>query len=476
MQIVADLHLHSRYSRAVSQDMVLPTMARMAALKGINLLTASDWTHPLWFKEIQMQLDEVENGIYALKSQIANSKRQTNPKNQNSNNNTITKFLLSTEIASIFKQGGKLRRIHNLVFAPNFSVAEKISNALRKRGCNLSSDGRPIIGLSSRELLELILGIDERAFLIPCHVWTPHFGMYGSASGFDSIIESFGDMGKYIYGIETGLSSDPDMNWQIPELATRSILSFSDAHSPLKMGREATIFVSKNGISNDPARSEARHGRQFPISNFSFGDIRLAIMRRSPKLRVGYTVEFYPEEGKYHFSGHRNCSISYGPEDIEKNGNICPKCKRKLTEGVLVRVQQLAGDSFNLNALEKKNNYKLKWFTDPAGKHPPYVKMVPLLEVIAEAMGSSVASIKVKEMYYKICQNVAPELDILLKTQIEKIRKSVGDRIAEGVEKVREGNIFIEPGYDNLYGVVKIWHEREVEKIEVNEEEQMVLI
>lgn len=437
--------------------MTLPTMARMAGLKGIDLLTASDWTHPLWFKEIQMQLDEIGEGIYALKSQINSNNQASDSK--------ITKFLLSTEIASIYKQGGKLRRIHNLVFAPNFEIADAINKALLKRGCNLGSDGRPIIGLTSKELLELISSIDERNMLIPCHVWTPHFGMYGSASGFDSIIESFGELSEYIYGIETGLSSDPDMNWQIGELQSRSILSFSDAHSPLKMGREATVFVSKD--------------RELGIKNYelSYEDVRMAIMRNSPKLKIGYTVEFYPEEGKYHFSGHRNCNISMDPSQIEKNGNICPLCKRKFTEGVLFRVQQIAGEGFDLNAREKKNNYNLKWYTDPRAKHPPYVKLVPLLEIIAESMGSSVASMKVKEMYYKICQNLANEMDILLKTPIDVIRKFAGDKLAEGIEKVREGNIFIEPGYDNLYGVVKIWHiDTEKEKTVKDDEEQMALL
>jgi uncharacterized protein (TIGR00375 family) len=452
MQIVADLHLHSRYSRAVSQDMILPTMARMAQLKGIDLLTASDWTHPLWFKEIQMQLEEVGEGVYGLKQRAKGLEQRGE-----------VRFILTTEIASIFKQHGKLRRIHNLVFAPNFSVANEISNALRKRGCNLSSDGRPIIGLSSKELLELILSIDERSFLIPCHVWTPHFGMYGSASGFDAIEESFGELGEYIYGIETGLSSDPDMNWQIPELATRSILSFSDAHSPLKMGREATIFVSKNG--------------ELGMKNYElrYEDIRLAIQRRSPKLRVGYTVEFYPEEGKYHFSGHRNCGVRFGPDEIKEKGNICPKCQRRLTEGVLYRVQSLAGESFQLNANEKLNEYKLKWFTDPRGSHPPYVKLVPLLEIVAESMESTVGSMKVKEMYYRMCQNLASEMDILLKTPLDEVRSFAGERVAEGVQKVREGSIFIDPGYDNVYGVVKIWHDESTGSAPT-EEEQMALL
>ncbi|MBI2034249.1 MAG: hypothetical protein HYT11_00780, partial [Candidatus Levybacteria bacterium] len=223
--------------------MTLPVMGQYAQQKGIDILSACDWTHPLWFKEMRQQLEEMGEGIYSLKSQVLSTKSQVDKEKK-------TLFILSTEISSIYSQGGKLRRIHNLVFAPNFETAEKISKELVRRGCNLHSDGRPIIGLSSKNLLELILSIDERCLLIPCHVWTPHFGIYGSASGFDSLDEAFGDLAKNIYGIETGLSSDPEMNWQIGELINRSILSFSDAHSPAKMGREATVFVSKDGMSN----------------------------------------------------------------------------------------------------------------------------------------------------------------------------------------------------------------------------------
>src|SRR3989344_8570343 len=220
MEVVADLHLHSKYSRAVSQNMILPTMANYALQKGLDLLSASDWTHPLWLKEIQLQLEESSEGLYRLKNVDDNRKK--------------IQFILSVEIASIYKQGEKLRRIHNLVFVPNFAVAEKVNKELIRRGCNLNADGRPIIGISSKDLLSLLLAVDERILLIPAHIWTPHFGIYGSASGVDSLEEAFGDMAKYIYGIETGLSSDPDMNWQVDELNSRSILSFSDAHSPAK--------------------------------------------------------------------------------------------------------------------------------------------------------------------------------------------------------------------------------------------------
>ncbi len=432
MEYVADLHLHSKYSRAVSQNMILPIMAKWAKKKGLGIISSSDWTHPLWLREMKAELEEASEGLYKLKGESSSL------------------FLLSTEIASIYTEAGKLRRIHNLLFSPNIETAEKINKKLLERGCNLSSDGRPIIGLSSRNLLELVLAIDERIMLIPCHIWTPHFGIYGSASGFDSLNQAFGDLDKYIYGIETGLSSDPAMNWQIEELDNRSILSFSDAHSPAKMGREATVFVRKNGISNN----------QFPISNkeITYEDIRQAIMRKSKDWKVGYTIEFYPEEGKYHFSGHRNCKIVRGPDDTKTDGNICPVCKRRLTEGVLYRVGQLAKRSLNDVSQEKISKSGIKWHIDKSKNHPPYVKLVPFLEVIAEAMESTTASIKVKTKFDELCVQLGTEIEILLRIPIEKISQAGGAKIAEGVTKVRNGNIAIDPGYDGEYGKVKIWN------------------
>jgi len=470
MHVVADLHLHSKYSRAVSQNMTLPVMAEYAKKKGLDLLTASDWTHPLWFKEIQHLLQESEEGIYQLKSEYRNPKFETNPNNQKE-----VKFLLSTEISCIYKQGDKLRRIHNLVFVPNFGIAEKVTKELLKRGANLSADGRPIIGLSSKALLELILEADERSMLIPCHAWTPHFGIYGSASGFDSLKEAFEDLAGHIYAVETGLSSDPEMNWHIPELRTRSILSFSDAHSPAKMGREATVFLPKNGISRPKADQPLAENDKFQISNLKYDDIRLAIMKKSPKIRVGYTIEFYPEEGKYHFSGHRGCKVSLGPEEIAKNGTTCPVCKRRLTEGVMLRVQTLAGEEYHSRTVEKQNAYGLKWLTDKERKYPSYVKLVPLLEIVAEAMASTVTSQKVKDMYDSLCRQFTSELEVLLKVPTEDIRKFAGSRIAEGITKVRAGNIEIIPGYDGEYGGVKIWKDGEDPEKDT-EEQQMSLL
>jgi uncharacterized protein (TIGR00375 family) len=357
-------------------------------------------------------------------------------------NSFKTRFILSTEIASIYKQGDKLRRIHSLVFAPNLEVVEKIRQELTKRGANLMADGRPIIGLSVHDLLDLVLNVDERNFLIPCHVWTPHFGIYGSASGFNSLEEAFSDLSKYIYGIETGLSSDPEMNWQIKELENRSILSFSDAHSAPKMGREATVFTSKD-----------------ESGDIGYEEIKLAIMRKNPRWRVGYTIEFYPEEGKYHFSGHRNCKVVFGPEEIRTNGNICPVCHRKLTEGVLFRVEQLGDHSLIGNTQVKVSPSGIKWYTDKRKKHPPYVKLVPLIEIIAESLGSPVTNEKVILKFDEMCQKFGSELEALLKVPIEELSVKEGEKIAEGIGKVRNGDIVVNPGFDGEYGKVKIWQE-----------------
>ena len=457
MQFVSDLHLHSKYSRAVSQQMVLPEMAKWAVKKGINLLTASDFTHPLWLRTIKGELEESGEGVYKIKNNKSNLKNDV-------------RFILSTEIASIYKQGDKLRRIHNLLFAPDLEVVEKISQELRQRGANLNADGRPIIGLSSRNLLELALNIDKRIILIPCHAWTPHFGIYGSASGFDSIKESFEDLSSYIYGIETGISSDPWMNWQIPELENRSILSFSDAHSAPKMGREVTVFeIDKT------------------LDTLTYSDIGKAIVsqmkmkdekwKMKNDAKIVYTVEFYPEEGKYHYTGHRNCKVIKSPQQIKEDGNICPVCNRRLTEGVMYRVQQLAKNSeFRVYNSELDKN-GVSWIKDPKNNHPPFVKLVPLNEILAESMEATVLSDKVKVKFDEMCSDFGSELNILLKAPIAEIEKKFGEKIAEGVAKVRRADISIDPGYDGEYGRVKIWSEEAIakEEVKVSDESQLGL-
>lgn len=466
MQYVSDLHLHSKYSRAVSRDMILPTMARWGKKKGIGILSTGDWTHPLWFREIRSQLEEESEGLFKLKSQNSNAEQEP-------------LFLLSTEVASIYKQGEKLRRIHNLVFAPNFGTAEKINKELVGRGCNLHADGRPIIGISSKNLLEILLSIDKKILLIPCHVWTPHFGIYGSASGFESLEEAFEELTRYVYGIETGLSSDPEMNWQMKELVDRSILSFSDAHSPAKIGREATVFELEEPTYENIRKAIMRHSKMVEDRRLKVGvedrglrverDIYLqastiknpsSTFHHLPSNRIIYTIEFYPEEGKYHFSGHRNCQVVRGPDETRKDGATCPVCRRSLTEGVLYRVQQLGGKSLTEVSENKISSNGIKWFIDKAKRHPPFVKLVPLLEIIAEGLGSTVTSPKAKEMFDNLCREFGSEVNALLKTPIEEIEKIAEAKIVEGISRVRKGDIVIDPGYDGEYGKVKIWNEK----------------
>jgi uncharacterized protein (TIGR00375 family) len=439
VEYVADLHLHSKYSRAVSPSMTLENMAFWASKKGLDILSTGDWTHPLWIREIKQRLEEAEQGLFKLK-----------------NDNSKMRFLLSTEISSIYTQKGKAHRIHNLVFSPNIEVCEKINAELRKRGCNLNSDGRPIIGLSSEALCELVFSISDKAMIIPCHIWTPWFSLYGSNSGYDFIKDCFGEFTNQIYGVETGLSSDPYMNWQIKELDNRSILSFSDAHSLPKMGREATVFVPKN-----------------EVSKINYDDIRFAIMQdKKAKLKIGYTIEFYPEEGKYHYNGHRNCNYVQTPDKTRIEGTICPVCKRQLTVGVMHRVEDLAKQGFK-KEISKLNPNGVKWIIDPNKIHPPFVKLVPLNEIIAEAISSSVSSQKVKDLFDKLCLTFGSELNVLLKVPKADIAKVSDGKIAEGVEKVRRGDIVILPGFDGQYGIVKIWQEKELSQKENNISSQL---
>ncbi len=799
MEFVCDFHLHSKYSRAVSQAMVLPQIEKWAVKKGIDVLSAADFTHPLWFRELSSQLEEDGGGIYKLK-----------------NSDSKVRFILSTEISSIYSQNGKVRRIHNLVFVPSLETAQKLSTELIKRGCNLSADGRPIIGLSSRNLLDLLLSIDQNSFLIPCHAWTPWFSLYGSNSGFDSIDECFQDLSKYIYGIETGLScydtetevltengwkkffqvtqrdkictlnpnteeieyqkpqkiyrlkyqgkmyrlktkrvdllvtpnhnllyapadfhtrrpyrlkeardlfgkskilrkdgvwkgetlhyftlpevkmrhgsrfysglrnkaakkfsikpwlkffgfwmaegwttegenghyavcvsnqnyklmtdmryilesfgytvfwdkkitntirvrdyqlfhylrqfgkaadkhipaevkglskellgifvkyyikgdghvygrngnglsattisirlrddlqeialklgisayyklhqkagtlfrspahdykkeykqsadswniyfirrnrhaiipsvmkkykrkeewvdydgmvycvsvpnrvvyirrngiplwcgnSDPEMNWRIKELDNRSILSFSDAHSGVKIAREATVFE---------------------LPALSFQSIKDAI-RRENNSKVSYTIEFYPEEGKYHYTGHRNCGVLQSPTETKLKGSVCPVCKRQLTIGVMHRVEQLADRPTNIQNRIDENG--VTWVEDPTGLHPKYIKLVPLVEILAESLSVMPGSLKVLNIFDEMVLKFSSELNILLKTPLPGIEKSFGEKIAEGIQKVRSQNIVISPGFDGEFGKVKIWGEANKKQEEVKTQDSQL--
>ncbi|OGK18175.1 hypothetical protein A2866_04770 [Candidatus Roizmanbacteria bacterium RIFCSPHIGHO2_01_FULL_39_8] len=446
MQIIADLQLHSRYSRAVSQKMDLREIATWSAKKGISLVATGDWTHPLWIREIKSNLEETSDGIFKLKNSPVGS-----------TGSAQARFLLSTEISSIYSQGGKLRRVHNLIFSPSIETSDKIIKELQRRGANLLADGRPIVGISSVNLLKMVLEIDEDVLFIPAHIWTPWFSLFGSKSGFDSIEECFGDLSRYIYAIETGLSSDPLMNWQIKELDTRSILSFSDAHSGPKLGREATVFTCN---------------MKHVTCNFTYSDISDAIKQKpNSHLKIGYTIEFFPEEGKYHWSGHRNCNIRFSPVEVKDKGTLCPVCKQPLTIGVENRVIDLSYKTLSPEEiLFVKNNSGVTFVSDKEKKRRPFISLVPLLEILTELHNHSPT--KAIRDYENITTNFASEFDILLKKSYDEIRQQGGDRLMEGIKTVRERKVSVDPGYDGVFGMVKIFKNNDKTSEEKKQESQ----
>lgn len=439
MKFVADLHLHSRFSRACSPALNLENLVLWGRKKGIQVLATGDWTHPVWFAEIINKLEQVENGLYKLKKRNAKDEMQD------------IYFLLSTEISSIYTQAGKQRRIHNLVFIPSLETAEKIIKQLVLLGANLNSDGRPIIGISAKDLAELVLGIESKSLIVPAHVWTPWYSLYGSNSGFNSISECFGEMSKYIYAIETGLSSDPAMNWRVADLDERTILSFSDAHSLEKLGREATVFdgeLSYDGIYEAITGQRTKNNEQ--------------------KTKVAFTIEFYPEEGKYHYTGHRNCGVKHSPDETAKLGTTCPVCGKKLTVGVMHRVDELAKRS--VEDLKLTSNEFVKSLAQP--QRPPYKMLVPLTQIISQSLQVGEASKEVVQHYNNLVTNFGSELAVLIKTPIEELEAKTAKKIVEGIKKVRHGEIFVDPGFDGVYGKVQIWQEQESVAADIS---QMVL-
>ncbi len=464
MQIIADLQLHSKYSRAVSPEMIIPKMYEWNLKKGIGLLATGDWTHPLWVRELKAHLEERGDGLLKIR-ESAKKNLAFNPAISHGD----PLFLLSGEVSCIYSHNGKTRRNRILMFAPSFDVVEKVNAALVKRGCNISSDGRPILGLSSQDVCELVWSISEEVLLIPAHAWTPWFSLYGSMSGYDSIDECFGKYSDRIYAIETGLSSDPAMNWRIAELDTRTIISCSDSHSGPKLMREATIFTIPDGKPSFDAIATA-------IKNYK---------RDTTKPHIEATIEFYPEEGKYHFDGHRNCNVRMIPSDTKKKGTTCPVCGKPMTIGVLHRIEDLATRSeADLKIVRRTlGEYPVEAiYSETFPNRAPYIMMVPLLEIIAESLHSKSYSKKVYEIYDSLVAAVGGEFTALLKTPISDISRIAGPRVAEGIDRVRRGDIVIEPGYDGVFGVVKIWKEDAkvkkgaVNPTTLNENDQMSLL
>ena len=406
--MIADLHIHSRFSMATSKEGTPENLDFWARKKGISLIGTGDFTHPVWREELKERLVSEGNGLYRLRDEYVKEESRKFP-------GEGTRFVVSGEISSIYKKNGKTRKVHNVILLPSLEAADAMAQRLEKIG-NIHSDGRPILGLDSHDLLEMMLDVCPEGILIPAHIWTPHFSVLGAKSGFDSVEECFEELAPYIHALETGLSSDPAMNWRISKLDRYQLVSNSDAHSPSKLGREANLLdidCSYEGLYRAIQTGEGLEG----------------------------TVEFFPEEGKYHFDGHRKCGVSLSPVEAERLGGICPVCGKKLTMGVDHRVEQLAD--------------RAEGFVKKDGKK--YESLVPLPEVISACMGYSTASKKVQGCFEQMIQTLGTEFDILRNVPSEDIKSCAGERIAEGIENVRTGNVKRIPGYDGEYGKIELF-------------------
>ncbi len=409
MKFIADFHIHSKYSRATSKDMDIEHLDKWARIKGIKVLGTGDFTHPEWLKNLKEKLEPAEPGLFRIKNQESRIK------------NNGTRFILTSEISCIYSKGGRVRKIHIIIFSPSFEICEKINTHLGWIG-NLKSDGRPILGLDAKELVKIVLGVSQDCLLVPAHAWTPWFSIFGSRSGFNSIEECFGEYSKYIFAIETGLSSDPSMNWRLSALDKIALISNSDSHSPQKIGREANVFDTE----------------------LSYPAIIEAIKTKNPQ-KFLYTIEFFPEEGKYHYDGHRLCEMRLSPEESKKYNNICPNCGKLLTIGVLNRVEELA---------DRPKGEK------PAGAIP-FKSLIPLEEIIADAVGQLPGSKRVEGEYQNLIKKFGNEFEILLNTPYQDLKSATLPEIAEGIIRVKEGKVQIEPGYDGVFGKIRIFSKGE---------------
>ena len=402
-EFVADLHLHSRYAYACSKDLTLDNIAAAAKTKGIELLATGDFTHPGWLAELEERLVPDGDGAFLYGG---------------------VRLVLGTEISCVYRQGGRGRRLHVLLFLPSLYSVRRLNSVLEQRGAKLAGDGRPTINMSAPDLTSLALEIDPLAILIPAHLWTPWYGALGSKSGFDSLEECFRDMTSHIAAVETGLSSDPAMNWAVPGLAGRAIVSFSDAHSLPNLAREATVFRGEPTYSGLKAALEGN--------------------------RIAYTVEFYPEEGKYHFDGHRNCGVSQSPTETRQSGERCPACGRTLTVGVLHRVESMSGP----NAAPSPDD---DGFVRSIEGRPPFLRLLPLAELLASVLGVGRKSKRVQTQYARLCRELGSELNVLAHAGRADLEAAAGEQVAQAVLNARTGRVSVEPGFDGQYGRVRVW-------------------
>jgi uncharacterized protein (TIGR00375 family) len=393
-------------------------MVKWSEIKGVDIISCADFTHPIWFKNLEANLVETpaNSGLYKLKS-----------------SDSKVRFIISTEISCIYRQNDKTRRVHLCILMPSLASAKKFNTLLKDAGGKLASDGRPILGMSAKQVLEFMLKADKNAMMIPAHAWTPWFAVFGSKSGFDSLEECFEELTPHIKAIETGLSSDPIMNWRLSELDNITLVSNSDAHSGPQIGREANVMDLKNR---------------------TYGEI-VDIIESKDKKRFLYTIEFYPEEGMYHIDGHRDCGFGCEGEATRKNKGICPKCKKPLTLGVVSQVDKLA------NIREKDID---------KSKHIPYKSIVPLPNIIADYFGMGKTSKRVRNLFMGIIEKAGNEFKVLLDLTKEELYEIMPDVLADGILKMRDNKIKISPGFDGQYGTVNIFSDNERKEAKENKQ------
>jgi len=418
---VADLHIHSYYSRATSKTLDLEHLALWAQIKGVQLVATGDIAHPKWLAEMQEKLEPAEDGLYRLKEEVLAPVQEEVPVACRA----PVRFLLGGEISNIYKRHEKVRKVHNLCFFPTFGALERFQATLEKIG-NIRSDGRPILGLDSRDLLEITLETDARGHFIPAHIWTPWFAMFGSKSGFDTVEECFGDLTDHIFALETGLSADPAMCWRVSELDKYTLVSNSDAHSPPKLAREACLFHTA----------------------WSYDALFGALQTGDPDQYQG-TLEFFPEEGKYHFDGHRKCGVRWHPQTSIAHGDICSVCGKPVTVGVMHRVEELA---------DRPEGEK------PA-RHHPYRSIIPLPEILSEVEKVGASSKRVQGIYFDLLGKLGNELGILLELPLHEIERVGGTLLAEGIRRMRENEVTIAGGFDGEFGIIKLFTDDERETL-----------
>jgi uncharacterized protein (TIGR00375 family) len=417
MKFIADFHIHSHYSIATSKNLRPEYLDYWARLKGIQVVGTGDFTHPGWLKEMKEKLEPAEPGLFKLKDEYKKDLFFKAPNTPDSG----VRFILTSEISSIYKKYDKVRKVHNVILAPDFETVEKIQQRLSKIG-NITSDGRPILGLDSRDLLEIALECSDQIFFVPAHIWTPWFSALGNKSGFDSIEECYDDLAHHIFAVETGLSSDPPMNWMCSFLDKYTLISNSDAHSPEKLGREANLFDT----------------------DLSYQAIIQALKTSDPKQFLG-TIEFFPQEGKYHYDGHRKCGISWDPVQTLKHNEICPVCGKRVTVGVMNRIVQLS----DREDITKRKN------------RPPFYSLIPLKEILSEIIGVGPNTKKVSQAYNSLLQKTGSEFNALLNWSIDDLKEAANDALVEAIKRMRNREVYIKEGFDGEFGRIKVFHEDE---------------